>query len=235
MQLRLENVTVHYGSALAVRDVNVAVEEGTVMSMIGANGAGKSTIMKAVSGLVPISSGEIWFGEKRIDRMAACDIVKLGLAQVPEGRHLFPDLTVLANLKLGAFLRRNKSEVERCLQEVYELFPRLQERRNQKAGTLSGGEQQMLAIGRGFMAAPRLLLLDEPSIGLSPLMVDAIARAIKDINSKGIGILLVEQNAGLVAEVAEQACVLEVGSIVLKGNIDTLMSDRQVQKYFLGT
>jgi branched-chain amino acid transport system ATP-binding protein len=235
MQLRLEGVTVHYGSALAVRNVSVAMEEGSVLSIIGCNGAGKSTIMRAISGLTRISSGQIWFADKRIDRLPACDIVKRGLVQVPEGRHLFPDLTVLANLKLGAFLRRNRAEVDRSLDLVYALFPRLEERRGQKAGTLSGGEQQMLAIGRGMMANPRLLLLDEPSIGLSPIMVQAIAEAIKEINARGIGILLVEQNAGLVGEVAERACVLEVGSVVLDGNIKELMSDRLVQKCFLGT
>jgi branched-chain amino acid transport system ATP-binding protein len=234
MQLKLKNVTVHYGTAQAVRNVNAEVVEGSVTSFIGANGAGKSTIMRAISGLVRVSSGEIWFEDKRIDRLATNQIVQLGVIQVPEGRKLFPYMSVMANLRLGAYLRKDKEGISRDLEEVFKLFPQLEERQNQQAGTLSGGEQQMLAIGRGFMSKPRLLLLDEPSLGLSPILVAEIAQAIKNINKSGISVLLVEQNAGLVTQVTERCYVMEVGKVVLEGNIKELMSNKLVQQAFLG-
>jgi len=234
MQLKLKNVTVHYGTAQAVRNVNAEVVEGSVTSFIGANGAGKSTIMRAISGLVRVSSGEIWFEDKRIDRLATNQIVQLGVIQVPEGRKLFPYMSVMANLKLGAYLRKDKEGISRDLEEVFKLFPQLEERRNQQAGTLSGGEQQMLAIGRGLMSKPKLLLLDEPSLGLSPILVAEIAQAIKNINKSGISVLLVEQNAGLVTQVTERCYVMEVGQVVLEGNIKELMSNKLVQQAFLG-
>jgi branched-chain amino acid transport system ATP-binding protein len=234
MQLKLKNVTVHYGTAQAVRNVNAEVVEGSVTSFIGANGAGKSTIMRAISGLVRVSSGEIWFEDKRIDRLATNRIVQLGVIQVPEGRKLFPYMSVMANLRLGAYLRKDKEGIIRDLEEVFKLFPQLEERGNQQAGTLSGGEQQMLAIGRGLMSKPKLLLLDEPSLGLSPILVAEIAQAIKNINERGISVLLVEQNAGLVTQVTERCYVMEVGQVVLEGNIKELMSNKLVQQAFLG-
>ena len=234
MQLELKNVTVHYGTAEAVRGVSLQVSGGTVVSIIGANGAGKSTILKTISGLTPISGGEIWFQDERIDGKQTHEIVGRGIAQVPEGKSLFPYLSVLVNLKLGAFLRKDKQGVARDLDRVFESFPVLGGRRNQHAGTLSGGEQQMLAIGRALMAKPKLLLLDEPSLGLSPLLVEEIARVIGEIHRSGIGVLLVEQNAGLVTKVTERGYVLEVGKIVLEGNLQELMDNQMVQSAFLG-
>lgn len=233
-RLELKGVTVHYGTAEAVRGVNIQVTVGSVVSIIGANGAGKSTIMKAISGLTPISGGEIWFGGERIDGKAAHEIVGLGIVQVPEGRSLFPYLSVLVNLKLGAFLRKDNRGVNADLDMVFERFPVLARRRNQHAGTLSGGEQQMLAIGRALMAKPKLLLLDEPSLGLSPLLVEEIARVITDIHKSAIGVLLVEQNAGLVTRVTDKGYVLEVGRVVLEGNLKELMDNQLVQEAFLG-
>jgi branched-chain amino acid transport system ATP-binding protein len=234
VQLSVKGITVHYGSSLAIEDVTVDVAKGSVVSIIGSNGAGKSTIMRAVSGLIPITSGEIWFNDTRIDQIAANNIVKLGLVHVPEGRQLFPYMSVSSNLRLGAYLRKDKNGINETLKDIFELFPILHERINQKAGTLSGGEQQMLAIGRGLMAKPKLLLLDEPSMGLSPIMVDGIAETIKNINKNGITVLLVEQNAGLVTQVTERAYVLEVGKVVLEGKIGDLMTDNLVKKAFLG-
>jgi branched-chain amino acid transport system ATP-binding protein len=234
VQLSVKGITVHYGSSLAVEDVTVDVAQGSVVSIIGSNGAGKSTIMRAISGLIPITSGEIWFENVRIDHIAASKIVKLGVVQVPEGRQLFPYMSVLSNLKLGAYLRRDTIRISKTLKEIFELFPILHDRINQKAGTLSGGEQQMLAIGRGLMAQPKLLLLDEPSMGLSPIMVEGIANTIKNINNTGISVLLVEQNAGLVTQVTERAYVLEVGKVVLEGKINELMENKLVKKAFLG-
>jgi branched-chain amino acid transport system ATP-binding protein len=232
--LQLKSVTIHYETAEAVKGVTLDVDEGAVVGIIGANGAGKSTILRAVSGLAPLSRGEIYFKGKRIDGMAIHKIVKLGLVHVPEGRGLFPHMTVLANLRLGAYLRKDKVAVERDLEDVFALFPRLKERYSQKAGTLSGGEQEMLAIGRGLMTGPKLLLLDEPSLGLSPIIIEELAGIIKDINKKGISVLLVEQNASLVTEVTDRGYVLEVGKIVLEGNITELMENKLVQRAFIG-
>lgn len=234
MLLELRDVTIHHGTAEAVKGVTLEVVEGSVVGIIGANGAGKSTLLRAVSGLAPLTRGEIFFKGKRIDGMAAHKIVNLGLVHVPEGRGLFPHMTVLANLRLGAYLRKDSVTVESDLKAVFNLFPRLKERHNQKAGTLSGGEQEMLAISRGLMAKPKLLLLDEPSLGLSPLVIEELANIIKDINKNGIGVLLVEQNAGLVTEVTERGYVLEVGKIVLEGNITELMENKLVQRAFIG-
>ncbi len=234
MLLNLKNVSVHYGTAQAVSDVSVEVAEGTVISIIGANGAGKTTVMKAISGLVKLSGGEIWFQDKRIDGMPTHQIVRLGLVQVPEGKRLFPYMSVMSNLRLGAFLRKDKQGIEKDMEGIFKRFPILETRRNQKAGTLSGGEQQMLAIARGLMAKPKLLLLDEPSVGLSPIMVQSIAEVITNISNDGISILLVEQNAGLVTQVTERGYVLEVGKVILEGNIKELMSDKQVQRAFIG-
>jgi branched-chain amino acid transport system ATP-binding protein len=234
MLLQLKNVTIHYETAEAVKDVTLNLGEGAVVGIIGANGAGKSTILRAVSGLVPLSRGEIYFKGKRIDGMAIHAIVKLGLVHVPEGRGLFPHMSVLANLRLGAYLRKDNVAVEKDMEDVFALFPRLKERRNQRAGTMSGGEQEMLAIGRGLMAHPKLLLLDEPSLGLSPIIIEELANTIKNINKNGISVLLVEQNATLVTAVTDRGYVLEVGRIVLEGNITELMENKLVQRAFIG-
>jgi branched-chain amino acid transport system ATP-binding protein len=234
MLLKLKDVTVHYGTAEAVKGVTLEVAEESVTSIIGANGAGKSTILKAISGLMPLTEGAIWFQGKRIDGMATHSIVTLGLAQVPEGRRLFPYMSVLANLRLGAYLRKDKTGINRDLDEIFRRFPALWERRNQQAGTLSGGEQQMLAIGRALMARPKLLLMDEPSLGLGPLVINELATVIRDINKDGISVLLVEQNAGLVTQVSERGYVLEVGKVVLEGDIKKLMANDLVRRAFLG-
>jgi len=232
--LLVKDVRVHYGKAEAIKGVTIEVAEGAVVGNIGANGAGKSTILKAVSGLMPITSGEIWFMGRRIDKMAPHNIVRLGIVHIPEGRRLFPYMSVLANLQIGAYLMKDRSNVRKDLDQIFERFPRLWERRHQQASTLSGGEQQMLAIGRGLMARPRLLLMDEPSLGLAPLVVKELATIISDINKSGISVLLVEQNAGLVTQVAERGYVLEVGKIVLEGSMKEIMNNEIVQRAFLG-
>jgi branched-chain amino acid transport system ATP-binding protein len=234
MLLKLSNVTVHYGTAEAVKDITIMLEEGAVVSVIGANGAGKSTILKAISGLVPLSSGEVKFLGKEIKGMPINKIVGLGIAHVPEGRKLFPYMSVMANIKLGAYLRKEKAGIITDLEEVFRLFPRLKERRNQKAGSLSGGEQQMLAIGRALMAKPKLLMMDEPSLGLAPLVIDLLANVIRDINQSGISVLLVEQNAGLVTKVSKKCYVIEVGKVVLEGDVKELMANDSVRRAFLG-
>lgn len=234
MLLEIKNMTVHYGKSTAVQDVSLEVAEGAVVSIIGANGAGKSTILRALSGLTPLTSGEIRFMGNRVDERETTDIVKLGISLVPEGRQLFPYLSVLSNLKLGASLRRDKNEIDDSLQEVYKLFPRLQERRNQKAGTLSGGEQQMLAIGRGLMAKPKLLCMDEPSLGLAPILVEQMGKTIKDINRRGTSVLLVEQNVHLALEVANRGYALHVGRVVLEGDIEEMKSSDIVKRAYLG-
>jgi branched-chain amino acid transport system ATP-binding protein len=234
MILELKGVIIHYETAEAVKNVSLKVEEGDVVGIIGANGAGKSTILKAISGLVPLTQGEIYFKNNRIDGLATHEIVNLGVIHVPEGRRLFPHMSVLANLKLGAYLRKGKAATESDLEAIFKLFPRLKERYKQKAGTLSGGEQEMLAISRGLMARPKLLLMDEPSLGLSPLLIDELANIIKGINKNGISVLLVEQNASLVTEVTNRGYVLEVGKVVLEGNIAELMANKLVQRAFIG-
>jgi branched-chain amino acid transport system ATP-binding protein len=234
MILELKGVTIHYETAEAVKDVFLEVEEGGAVGVIGANGAGKSTILKAISGLVPLIQGEIYFKNNRIDGLATHEIVNFGVVHVPEGRRLFPHMSVLANLKLGAYLRKGKAAMESDLEAIFKLFPRLKERYKQKAGTLSGGEQEMLAICRGLMARPKLLLMDEPSLGLSPLLIEELANIIKGINKNGISVLLVEQNASLVTEVTNRGYVLEVGKVVLEGNIAELMANKLVQRAFIG-
>ena len=234
MLLRVKNLTVHHGKALAVDSVSLEVAEGSIVSLIGANGAGKSTILRAISGLTPITSGEIWFLDTRIDGMRIPDIVKLGLVHIPEGRQLFPFLTVLSNLKLGASLRKDNIEIKKDLDEIFEHFPILWERRDQKAGTLSGGEQQMLAIGRGLMAKPKLLMMDEPSLGLAPKMVDELVPVTNNINRKGVSILLVEQNIPLALTVASRGYALQVGRIVVEGEIDKFKASDVVKNAYLG-
>jgi branched-chain amino acid transport system ATP-binding protein len=232
--LRVKDITVHYGKAIAVDGVSLEVPQGTVVTIIGANGAGKSTILKALSGLIPLTSGEIWFLDKEIDGMAPFHIVNLGLVHIPEGRRLFPYLSALSNLKLGASLRKNKAGIKKDMDGVFEHFPILYERRNQKAGTLSGGEQQMLAIARSLMAKPKLLLMDEPSLGLAPKMVNELVPVIRNINESGVGVLLVEQNVPLALQVAERAYALQVGKIVLEGDIDEFRGSEVVKRAYLG-
>jgi branched-chain amino acid transport system ATP-binding protein len=234
MLLSVKELTVHYGKAAAVDGLFLEVAEGGVVTIIGANGAGKSTILKALSGLIPLTSGEIWFEDRRIDGMAPYHIVSLGLVQIPEGRRLFPYLTVLSNLKLGTTLRTDKAGIKKDMDEVFEHFPRLWERRNQKAGTLSGGEQQMLAIARSLMAKPRLLMMDEPSLGLAPLLVNELVPIIKNINKRGVSVLLVEQNVPLALKVAERAYALQVGKVILEGDIDEFKGSEIVKRAYLG-
>ena len=234
MLLEVKNITLHYGKSIALDDISLEVTEGAVVSIIGANGAGKSTILRAISGLAPLTSGDIWFRGRRIDGVATTEIVKLGVIHIPEGRHLFPHLTVLSNLKLGASLRKDKDGINKDMDGVFKHFPILWDRRNQKAGTLSGGEQQMLAIGRGLMAKPKLLLMDEPSLGLAPIVVNELARAIKDINQSGVSVLLVEQNVPLALGVASMGYALQVGRVVLKGDIDKIKSSDIVKRAYLG-
>jgi branched-chain amino acid transport system ATP-binding protein len=234
MLLEIRGITVHYGKSMAIEEVSLEVAEGAVVSIIGANGAGKSTILRTLSGLVPLTSGEIRFLGNSISGRPTTEIVRLGISLVPEGRQLFPYLNVLSNLRLGASLRKDKDEINDSLQEVYKLFPRLLERRNQKAGTLSGGEQQMLAIGRGLMARPKLLCMDEPSLGLAPIVIEQLGEVIKDINRRGVSVLLVEQNVHLALGVASRGYALQVGRVVLGGDIEKMKSSDIVKRAYLG-
>ena len=233
MLLELRDVYVHYGAAAALKGVSVDMPGG-IVTIIGANGAGKTTALRAVSGLVRASSGEIRLAGERIDRLAAEKIVGRGVAHVPEGRRVFPGLTVEENLRTGAFLRRDQARIESDLAEVFAHFPRLKERRRQWARTLSGGEQQMLAIGRALMARPKLLLLDEPSMGLSPIMVAEIARIVEAIAARGVPVVLVEQNAELALRLAGYAYVFETGSVALHGPAAELHDNAHVRKAYLG-
>ncbi len=234
MLLDVNDLSVHYGKAIALRGVSLQVAEGGVACLVGANGAGKTTLLRAISGLIPSTSGEISFNGVRLSGLPVAQIVKLGLVHVPQGRKLFPHLTVLSNLKLGASLRTDKQAIKEDLETVFEHFPRLRERREQKAGTLSGGEQQMVAIGRGLMAAPKLLMMDEPSLGLAPLMVAELTPVIKKINQKGISVLLVEQNVSLAMSVASRGYALQVGKIVLEGEIEKFKTSDVVKAAYLG-
>jgi len=214
--------------------VSLEVAEGAIVTIIGANGAGKSTILKALSGLVALTSGEIWFQNRRIDGMSPFHILSLGLVHIPEGRRLFPYLTVLSNLKLGASLQKDKAGIKKAMDEVFDHFPILRERRNQRAGTLSGGEQQMLAIARSLIAKPKLLLMDEPSLGLAPRLVSELVPIIKNINQRGVSVLLVEQNVPLALHVAMRAYALQVGKVILEGDIDEFKGSEIVKKAYLG-
>jgi len=232
--LDVKDLRVNYGKVEAVKGVSFHVDEGTLVSIIGANGAGKSTILRTLSGLVRASTGEIWFGGKRIDKTPVHEIVKLGIAQVPEGRRLFPQLTVLENLRAGAFLINSQKEMNPLLEDVYHHFPRMKERLSQQTGSLSGGEQQMLAIGRALMSKPKLLVMDEPSLGLSPIMVQEIGNIIKAMKEQGRTILLVEQNANLALKLADRTYVLELGKVVLEGKSADIMNSPIVKKAYLG-
>ena len=234
MLLEITNVHVHYHKVAALKGIDMVVPDDGIVTIIGANGAGKSTTLRAISGLVSISKGEIVFAGKRIDGLAPEKIVALGIAHVPEGRRVFPGLTVEENLRTGAFLRSDKAEIAKDLDEVFEHFPRLKERRKQWARSLSGGEQQMLAIGRALMSRPKMLVLDEPSMGLSPVMVQEIARIVRDIVARGVPVVLVEQNAELALRLARFAYVLETGSIALQGPAHELHDNEHVRRAYLG-
>ena len=234
MLLSVRNMTIHYGKAIAIDSVSLDVAEGSVVTIIGANGAGKSTVLKALSGLVPITSGEIWFLGKRLDGMTPFRIVSLGVSHVPEGRRLFPYLSVFTNLKLGASLRTDRAGIKKDMDEVFELFPVLRVRREQKAGTLSGGEQQMLAIARSLMAKPKLLLMDEPSLGLAPKVVAELVPIVRTINEKGVSVLLVEQNVPLALKVGKSAYALHVGKVILGGDIEEFKGSEVVKKAYMG-
>jgi branched-chain amino acid transport system ATP-binding protein len=232
--LELEDVHTFYGNIEALKGISITVEEGEIVTLIGSNGAGKSTTLRSISGLTPPRQGSVRFEGKEIAETAPQDIVRLGISQSPEGRHCFQRMTVSENLDLGAFLRRD-SEVNSDRDRVFELFPRLKERERQKAGTMSGGEQQMLAIGRALMAQPKLLLLDEPGMGLAPILVERIYETIQEINNQGTTILLVEQNANFALEVAARGYVLETGTVALTDRSDALRQNPDVQKAYLGT
>jgi branched-chain amino acid transport system ATP-binding protein len=232
--LEVEDIRTFYGNIEALKGISLTVEEGEIITLIGSNGAGKSTTLRSISGLTPPRTGSIRFEGKDITTMAAQDIVRIGIAQSPEGRHCFARMTVRENLELGAYLRRDK-EIGEDLERVYEFFPRLQERERQKAGTMSGGEQQMLAIGRALMARPKLMLLDEPSMGIAPILVERIYERIAEINQQGTTILLVEQNANFALDVSKRGYVLETGQVALSDQSSLLRENPEVQKAYLGT
>ena len=232
--LKVENLHISYGFIEAVKGIDFEVNDGEIVALIGANGAGKTTTMHALSGLLKPKEGKIFLDDKEISKIPADKIVSLGLIQVPEGRHVFASQTVKENLELGSYLRKDKDGIKETLDHVYELFPRLKERESQLAGTLSGGEQQMLAMGRALMSKPKVLLLDEPSMGLSPLLVKEIFAIIKEINKAGTTVFVVEQNAKMALEIANRAYVMETGKIVLTGTGEELISSSEVQKAYLG-
>jgi branched-chain amino acid transport system ATP-binding protein len=234
MLLEVKNLWVHYDRIEAVKGVSLQVNEGSTVAFAGANGAGKTTILKTISGLKSPTSGEIRLNGKRIEREDAADIVKLGIAHCPEGRRIFPFMTVLENLQMGAFKRTDEAGIRNDLEEIYVTFPILKERSKQKAGTLSGGEQQMLAIARALLSKPKLLLLDEPSLGLSPIMVRQVAQIIARIRQMGIGILLVEQNSVMALRLADYAYVLETGKIFIEGIAGELLRNPKVKEAYLG-
>ena len=232
--LKVENLVVRYGMIEAIKNISFEVPDGKIVTRIGANGAGKTTTLQTVSGLLKPASGSVWLDGTDITKIPPHKIVTMGLAQVPEGRRVFSQMTVLENLELGAYFRRDKEGIASDMDNVFELFPRLAERKTQLAGTLSGGEQQMLAMGRALMAKPRIMLMDEPSMGLSPLLVREIFRIIEDINKQGTTVLLVEQNAKMALAIADRAYVLETGKITLEGTGAELAASEQVRKAYLG-
>jgi len=233
--LRLENVQAGYGNILAIKDVNIEINKGEIITLIGANGAGKTTTLMSISGVVPARSGKIVFNNQEIQQKEPDVIVRMGICQVPEGRHIFPELTVRENLDMGAFLRSDKKEIKRDIEYVFSLFPILAERRGQDGGTLSGGEQQMLAMSRALMARPQLLLLDEPSMGLAPLVIKQIFEIIKQINKENnTTIFLVEQNANQALHIADRGYVIENGKIALSGTSEDLLKNSAIQKAYLG-
>jgi branched-chain amino acid transport system ATP-binding protein len=234
MLFEIKDLKVKYAGAEVLKGISLEIEEGEIVTLIGSNGAGKTTTLRTVSGLKSAAYGEIWFKSKRIDGVSTQEIVKMGIGHVPQGRDLFPYMSVLENLKLGAFLRRDRGQIKKDLESLLEHFPKLRERSRQKAGTLSGGEQQMLAIACALMANPKLLLLDEPSCGLSPIMVKEIGRIVSEINQRGTSIFLVEQNARLALRLAHRGYVLETGTIVLHGSAIELSHSEQVKNAYMG-
>lgn len=232
--LKIHNIDVYYGNIQALRNVSLEVNEGEIVTLIGANGAGKSTLLKTISGLLKPKLGSIEYLGSNIDGKAAQSIVKAGISHVPEGRRVFANMSVEENLELGAYLRNDREQIKKDMEHVYELFPRLLERRKQQSGTLSGGEQQMLAMGRALMAKPKLIIMDEPSMGLAPLMVKNIFNIIDMVNKEGVTVLLVEQNANMALSVADRAYVLETGSIVLSGTAKELQESEEVKAAYLG-
>lgn len=232
--LEVKDLEVYYGMIQALKGISFEVNEGEVIALIGANGAGKTTTLHTITGLLPAKKGSVLFEGKDITKVPGHKIVSMGMAHVPEGRRIFAQLSVLQNLRMGAYTRKDKDEIEATLKMVYERFPRLEERQNQMAGTLSGGEQQMLAMGRALMSHPRIILMDEPSMGLSPIFVNEIFEIIKEVRKSGTTVLLVEQNAKKALSIADRAYVLETGSIVLEGRADVLMSDDSIKKAYLG-
>ena len=234
IMLKVDDLSVHYGVIQAVKNVSFEVNEGEVVSLIGANGAGKTSILRTISGLVRPSGGKIEFLGQEIQKAPASKIVASGLSQVPEGRHVFSGLTVMENLEMGAFLHKDRDENQKNLKKVFDRFPRLEERKNQDAATLSGGEQQMLAMGRALMSKPKLLLLDEPSMGLAPIFIQEIFDIIQDIQKQGTTVLLIEQNAKKALSIADRGYVLETGKIVLSGTGQELLASDEVRKAYLG-
>lgn len=234
MLLELKNTAVHYGKVEATRDISIKVQEGQIVTLIGANGAGKSTTLRMISGLVRPSSGDVLYKGNSITKLAPEEITGIGIAHIPEGRRVFPEMTVKENLEMGAYLRNNAKEYKDTLDMVFSHFPRLKERVNQAAGTMSGGEQQMLAMGRGLMSKPNLILMDEPSLGLSPIMCQEIARIIREIHDQGNTIILVEQNARLALALADYGYVLETGNVALEGDATKLREDDTVRRTYLG-
>ena len=232
--LEIKDLEVYYGMIQAIKGISFEVNEGEVIALIGANGAGKTTTLHTISGLITPKHGTVTFEGKEITKAPAHKIVSLGMAHVPEGRRVFASLSVLQNLKLGAYIKNNKDEIEETLQMIYQRFPRLEERKNQPAGTLSGGEQQMLAMGRALMSKPRIILMDEPSMGLSPIFVNEIFDIIKSVSASGTTVLLVEQNAKKALSIADRGYVLETGRIVLEGEAQKLIDDESVKKAYLG-
>lgn len=232
--LDVKELTVHYGAIEAIHNIFFSVEEGEIVSLIGANGAGKTTILKTISGLIQPTSGQVSYYDKAIERESAKQIVKERISHVPEGRHVFGGMSVLENLEMGAFLRKDKEGIKRDLKRIYEYFPILEERRKQDAATLSGGEQQMLAMGRALMSRPKLLLLDEPSMGLAPIFIQGIFDIIKEINKEDTTVLLIEQNAKIALQIADRGYVLESGEVVQTGTGKELLASDAVQKAYLG-
>jgi len=234
VMLSVKNLDVYYGSIHAIKNISFEVREGEIVTLIGANGAGKTTTLHSISGLLKPKNGEITFMGNNLRTTEAYKIIKLGLAQVPEGRRIFSKMTVQENLEMGAYIRNDGDKIEDDFEKLFERLPRLKERRRQIAGTLSGGEQQMLAIGRALMCNPKMLLLDEPSMGLSPLLVNEIFNIIRNVNQSGVTVLLVEQNAKKALEIANRAYVLETGTIAMEGDADELANDEKVRKAYLG-
>jgi branched-chain amino acid transport system ATP-binding protein len=232
--LKIDNLNVSYQEISALKGVSLQVHEGEIVSLIGGNGAGKTTLLKSISRLLPIKKGTIEYNGQQLSKFAPYDMIKLGLVHVPEGRHVFSNMTVKENLGMGAYSRRDKKGIAESYDKVYTLFPRLYDRRDQSAGTMSGGEQQMLAIGRALMATPKLLMLDEPSMGLAPLVVENLFETIVEINRQGITVLLVEQNAFLSLQIAQRAYVIETGNITMEGTGESLLHDDRVRQTYLG-